>query len=51
MNQRVFWDDDDDSIDARFRRFHEKHPEVYEHLRTLCYQSVSYTHLTLPTKA
>src|SRR5688500_7223955 len=37
-SQRGFWDDDDDSIDARFRRFHARHPEVYDHLRTLCFQ-------------
>lgn len=38
-SQRGFWDDDsDESIDARFRKFHAAHPEVYEHLRDLCFQ-------------
>lgn len=33
MTQSGFFDD---SIEARFRRFHSKHPEVYLELRDVC---------------
>ena len=41
MNQRGFWDDRDEGLDARFREFHAKHPEVYEELTRLCFRWVS----------